>query len=270
MARPLHMGGHTLEPPMRTSPIFLLPLAACGVDSATANGELGRMEFTLVSDYYLSEHDLGESNLVTGHEQVFSVGLTGAGEEDAKGAADEVEYVVVPDDGVTLSQSGPDDDSGEDDPDADLPPGFSLEVTEPGDYQIEARLDGETFDRITLSFDTPQSLELSLYAREPWAEEFAKLDGEGPFTVEEGAQLAWLPIPLGGDGERLLGDIESSMSADPAEAVVPAANVEHVNEDEVQTFFRADSLYFIEAGELTVTVSDTVNPAAAAVSFTVE
>ncbi len=248
----------------------LLLLAACGVDSATANGELGRMQFTLISDYYLSEHDLTDASLVTGHEQYFGVELTGDGEDLAGHEADEIEYVVVPEDGASLSQPGPDDDSGEDDGDAELPPNFQITVTDPGDYQVEARLRGETFDRITLGFDTPASLELVLYVREPWAQEFQDLAGAGPFTVREGSQLAWLPVPLGTTGDRLLGDIEATMSADPSEAVVPAANVEHVNEDEVQTFFRADSLYFIEPGDVMVTVTDIANPAVGEVLFTVE
>lgn len=250
-------------------PFFALA-TGCGVDAATANGELGRLQFKLISDYYLEEHDLTETAIVTGHEQYLAIELTGKGEDDAGKRADEVEYVVTPDDGVTVGQSGPDGDSGEDDGDAELVSDVYLTVTEPGDYQLEARLEGETFDRIQLAFDTPATLDLSLYTREPWGEEFQRLEGSQPHAVAEGTQLAWLPIPLDAAGERLLGDMEATMSADPMTAVVPAANVEHVNEDEVQTFFGAPSLYFVEPGAVTVTVTDTVNPAAGAVAFTVE
>lgn len=248
--------------------VFLL--AGCGVDAATANGELGRLQFQLVSDYYLPEHDLTEAPIVTGHEQYIGVELTGKGEDDAGKRADEVEYVVTPDDGVTVGQSGPDGDEGEDDGDGEFVSDVHLTVTEPGEYQLEARLDGETFDRIQLAFDAPAALELSMYTREPWEEDFVALEGSEPHPVAEGTQLAWLPIPVDAAGARLLGDLEADMTADPMTAVVPAANVEHVNEDEVQTFFGAPSLYFVEPGAVTVTVGDTVNPAVGTAAFSVE
>jgi hypothetical protein len=68
----------------------------------------------------------------------------------------------------------------------------------------------------------------------------------------------------------MLGDVVADMSADPAELVVPAANVEHVNEDDVYSVFRADSLYFIEAGEVSVTLTDAENDVLGVAAFLVE
>ncbi len=242
----------------------------CGVDAASANGELGRMKFTLMSDYYLSEHALDDSSIVTNHEQFFGVGLTGTGEADIGSDADEIVWEVTPDEGVDLNQSGADEDSGEDDSNSESVRGFSVLVEEPGSYQVEALLNGEAVERIHLIFDTPASLELVLHTRAPYEENFSKVANEGSLTVAEGTQLAWLPIPLTDTAERMLGDIDATMVGDPAEAVVPAANVEHVNEDEVQTFFRADSLYFIEAGAVNVTITDEPNAVVGTVAFVVE
>jgi hypothetical protein len=251
------------------SSLLLLAAVGCGVDSAQANGELGRMTFTMVSDYYLDDHDITQNAIVTGHEQTFGVDLTGMGASDAGKRADEIEYVMVPDDGVTIEQVGPEGDSGDDDSDAEVAHGFSLTVEDPGDYQLEARLSGETFDRIHLSFDTPAALSLSLFVRDPWEEQFNAVRGTDTQNVEVGSQLAWLPIPVDGEGNRLLGTLEADLSADPQEAVVPAANVEHVNEDEVETFFGAPSLYFVDEGDVTVTLTDTASPAVGTAAFTV-
>ncbi len=258
---------------MRLSPLLAFFAFGCGVDSASTNGELGRMTFTLVSDYYLDEHDITDSAIVTEHEQSFGIDLTGEGKDDAGTRADEIEYVITPDDGVTLSQPGPDQDSGDDDHDGEIAPSFNVSVRDPGEYQMEARLGDETFDRIQLTFDRPNTLDLATFLRGPWQDDFRKHSGatEANFvTVAAGTQLAWLPIPLDINGERLLGDLGADMSADPASMVVPAGNVEHVDEDEVQTFFGAPSLYFINVGEVTVTITDSANPAAGSVKFLVE
>ncbi|GDX81005.1 hypothetical protein LBMAG42_28160 [Deltaproteobacteria bacterium] len=253
---------------MRFPLLLAFATIGCGVDSATANGELGRMTFTLVSDYYVDETELTESSIVTGHEQFFGVELTEDGQNDADTQADEIEYVVTPDDGVTISQSGPDRDAGNDDQDAEIAGNFDIKVRDPGEYQLEARLNGETFDRIQLTFDRPNELELTTFLRSPGEDDFRKHTGDGA-TVEAGTQLAWLPIPLDINGERLLGDIEAEMSASPENMVVEAVNVEHVNEDEVQTFFGAPSLYFINVGEVAITIGDTENPAVGVANFTV-
>ena len=251
-------------------PLALLATVACGVDGATANGQLGRMQFSLTSDYYLDEHDITDNAIVTGHEQSFLVELTGVGADDAGKEADEIEYVMVPDDGVTLNQSGPDEDSGNDDGNAENVYSFSVAVADPGEYQLEARLHGETFDRIDLTFDAPDALELALYTRDPYDTAFSRVDNDRTLSVELGTQLAWLPIPVDNAGGRLLGTLAADMTAEPQTSVVPAANVDHVNEDEVQTFFGAPSLYFVDEGDVTVTLTDTANPAVGTAAFSVD
>lgn len=244
---------------------LLLPLAACHIDGLATNGELGRLGFSLTSAWYLDPTQLTEVDIVTGHEQRIQVDLTSAGEADAKGQAGSLTFHITPDDGVTLHDTEEDDENA----DPAVAPSVELLVRDPGTYTLEARLDGEVFDLIDLGFDAPDALELAAFVRDPWAEDFAGADEVGPLQVQEGAQLAWLTIPLNAGGVRLAGRLETFLSAEPLEAVVPAENVYHVNEDTVTSSVGLDSLYFIAPGEVVVTVADTVSVAKADLSITV-
>lgn len=240
--------------------MWLLFLSACNVDSVTANGVLGRLTFSLSSAAYLEPSDLTGVSVVTGHPQSVLVGTSDAGARAADGREGLLLYRVSPSDGVYVEQGARDEDLG-------APPALALTVTQPGDYTLEATLDGDVFDYLPLTFDAPSALELALFTRVPYGDDFTPT--EAPLTVVEGTQLAWLAIPLGPSGDRLAGQIATSFSADPAGAVVPAADVAYVNEDEVYTDTTVPSVYFIEPGLLSLIVSDDVNPASASVAVTV-
>lgn len=245
----------------------VLLLTGCGVDKAASNGELGKLQFSLVSDYYVEEQSLADSRIVTGDEQNFDVELTAEGAGDAGKAADEISFRAEGE-GVQIVQPGADGDAGADDPDAESVRDFSLSASAAGEVIVEALLEGEVFNRITLNFAAPDALELAMFAREPYAEAFESIETDATVAVSPGTQLAWLGIPTEG-GDRLLGNVRADMSADPASAVVPAANVEHVNEAEAQSIFRADSLYFIETGAVTVTIENPANAVSGAADFDV-
>jgi hypothetical protein len=244
---------------------LLLPLlAACGVDSVGSEGELGRLRFSLSSDAYIDETSLTDVSIVTRHAQYLGVGLTDAGDRLAGASADELRYSVEPSDGVVIEQEDPvDDDDG-----SAGPPSLEISVDEPGVYVLEASLHGDLFDRISLNFDAPSALELALFVREPWGEAFDRVEGEGPTQVREGAQLAWLPIATDAAGERLVGDVEAALVDDGSGMLVPAENVSHVNEDKVYDGDAA-SLYFVEPGEVTVTIEDAPNAVTGAHPFMV-
>lgn len=239
----------------------LLVLSACSLDDVGANGDFGRLAFQVTSDWYLEESNLREVGIVTGHPVRINVGISDDGEDVANGDAGQIRYRMSPSDGVDIEQSNDDE---EDSP----PPGMNVTVEEPGEYALEAMLRGEVFDRIDLRFDTPVAIELALFTRGPWEEEFDRVEAAESLQVEEGTQLAWLPIPLGGGAERLVGEVEVAMSADPMELVVPAENVTGVDEDDASSATAA-SLYFVEPGDVTVTIADTVNPGVGTQSFTV-
>jgi hypothetical protein len=240
---------------------MFLFLVACGVETIGSNGELGRMSFSFVSDHYQDEVDLTSASFVTNHSHRIYTELTEDGEKLAEDKANQISYRLVGS-SAELSQDKPDEDNPEE------TPAFSLLAEDATLITVEATLDGELFDRISLDFARPDALELVLFARGPWEEEFIKVDTGAALEVTEGTQVAWLAIP-NREGKRLLGDIVAEMSADPIEKVVPAANVEYVNEETTSSIFRADSFYFIEEGEVNITILDAANSVSGAQLFTV-
>ena len=247
---------------MRFFAPFVLLAAACNIDDTVANGELGRLNYSLGTGYFVEGDDLTQIGIVTGHSQFLDVELTNLGESDAGDIASEITHKISPDEGVSFDVQ----EFGDDPP--DRPPGITLTVRDPGEYTITSKLHGDEFDRVTLNFDTPGSLQMVTWARKPYGEDFFTVDdGE---TLEEGTQLAYLGIPLADSGERLVGDISTNFVGSPSSSVVPAENIYDVNESDTISSEEVPSLYFIEPGTVDITVADTVNPAEATSSFTIE
>ena len=238
----------------------LIPLVGCSVDMVGANGEYGRVNYQLHTEYYVEERDLTEVGIVANHEQDIYCQLTEEGQKAAGDDAGRIDHRIVPGTGASLWQ---------DDEDGDVPD-VHVTVNEPGEYAIEAVLDGDVFDRITLTFEAPSSLQMLSWLREPYAEQFGDESGTGSETVGEGTQLAFLGIALDEGGDRLAGDIDTTFSATPDWMVVPAQNVYDVTEEATWQSATVPSLYFIEPGEVSVTLSDTENDAAVTRDFTVE
>lgn len=244
-----------LASPLSPRPITLLALAtlallvtACG-DSTGALGEFGRVRYSLFTDYLVEAPLLTEVGIIVGHQQHISTGLTDLGEDRAGERAGEITHQVTPDDGVTLEE----EDGGDDDI-AD----FYVTVTDPGTYTFEAMLDGQVFDRIELRFEAPVDLQLITRVRAPYSEEWETL-GQGDGFVEEGSQVAFLPIPIDDGGDRIAGDFDVALEADPAWAVAPAYNLLGVYEQEIVGSASPVSIYFIEPGDVSVTLTDEVN-----------
>ncbi len=222
-------------------------LVGCG-DFNRATGELGRVQYALHSDYITEDVPLTAVSLVTGHTQPLHTTLTDAGETAAGGDADAIVHAVDAAGVVVENRNAGDDEC----PDVDLT------VDAPGTYALEATLDGDLFDRIELTFDTPTSLDLLTRVRAPYGDEWEDLD-DGVLQVGEGSQLAFLPIPIDAFGDRLAGNFEVEITADPAWAVAPAWNVYGVYEQNIVGSASPASLYFVEPGFVTVTLTDVPN-----------
>jgi hypothetical protein len=232
--------------------------SACG-DSTGALGQMGRVEYSLYTTYLVQQPLLTEVGILTGHPQHIATHLTDAGEDRAGSRAGDIEHRVTPDDGVTIEQ-----DDGEDDDIRD----FHVTVAEPGTYTFEAVLDGDVFDRIELRFESPDELDLITRVRARNSEEWETLD-PGIGTVEEGAQAAFLPIPIAADGSRIAGDFDVALEADPEWAITPAYNLLGVYEQEIVGSASPVSIYFIEPGGVTVSLTDEVNGVGASWDFAV-
>ncbi|MCO4771604.1 MAG: hypothetical protein KDA24_16345 [Deltaproteobacteria bacterium] len=245
---------------MRRLLLLALPallLIGCG-DLSRSTGELGRLDYSLHSDFLVDGTALVGTSILTGHPQVIDLALTDAG-EDAGSNFEEMSHVATPSAGVTLQGFNSDDDVGN----------LTITVTDPGDYVIESMLDGSVFDRITLTFDSPTTLDLVTWVRVPNGEEFDEAAG-GAVSVVEGAQAAFVPIPLDADNERIAGDFVPELSASPDWAVVAGINVLGIYEQNVVVARSPASVYFIEPGMVTLTLTDPANAVDSSVTFDVD
>lgn len=243
---------------LATLTLMGLATTGCG-DLTSATGEFGRVNYTLHTNYLVQEAMLTEVGIITGHAQHIGTRLTDAGENVAGNDGEEITHSVSPSEGVTLEAQEDGDDEISD---------FYVTVDDPGEYTFESYLDGDLFDRISLTFETPVELELLTRVRIPYSDDWDTLN-DGETLVEEGSQVAFLPIPLNDVGDRIAGDFDVLLEADPEWAVAPAYNLIGVYEQNIVGSASPVSIYFIEPGEVTVTLTDTVNGTSASWMFDV-
>ncbi len=225
-------------------------LTACG-STVGATGELGRMTFSLGADYEL-EGPLTEVGIVTGHEQVFFTTLTKRGHKFVDEPGD-IGYRLEPARGTTVDYY-PGDDGDE------TPPHVTLTVSQPGNYILEAVEDDEVVDYVDLRFRRPSRLDVVSWIKPPGDDSFSDEEQGDRYTVEEGAQVALVPIPIGKDGERLVGDYWMDVTFTPEWAAIHTSNVLDVYEEEgVWGSQVTESLVFIEPAEVTVFIEDAPN-----------
>lgn len=232
-------------------------LLGCG-DLTSSAGEFGRVQYSLHSDYLVEASSLLDVSVLTGHPQRIGVSLTDAGDQATDDESD-MTHTVSPSDGVTLDVLDAGDQGV---------PDVQITVTTPGEYVLESLINGDLFDRITLTFDAPASLELITWVRAPDSSDFAKREGAS-IDVDEGAQAAFVPVPLDAAGDRLAGDLVTAISGTPDEAVVAGFNVLGIYEQRVVQNASPPTVYFIEPGTITVTLTDEPNGVSAAQTFEV-
>jgi hypothetical protein len=241
--------------------VALLFGTGCG-DLIGAIGDEGKLEFYLVTDYELEETDLRDAVIVAGHEQRIDISLTSKGNEEIEDARD-LEYRMVPSAGWSIEPlTG---EATENDP-----PDMHIVVSEPGVYEFQAMHGDEVFDSLELEFEDSNALELSVRVRSPWGENFDTVPTGQTSVVEEGSQATFLAIPLGATGNRLAGDLEVEARADPIELVVPGESIGGVYEDGYWLIKGAIDFYFINPGEVTISLEDTVSGAIGSHDFTIE
>jgi len=224
-------------------------LFACG-DVNVAEGEFARITYALHSDYLTENVPLTEVSLITGHSQAISTTLTSSGEEAAGDRASDIRHVATPPTGVELTHDSVvfDDDV----------PSFDVTVSQPGSYTFAGMLDGAVFDQVELVFDVPETLDLLTRVRTPYSDAWENLP-HTDLAVGEGSQVAFLPIPVDASGERLAGNFSVEVTAEPGWAVAPSWNILGVYEQSIVGSASPVSLFFIEPGQVTVTLTDMAN-----------
>jgi hypothetical protein len=236
--------------------IVFLGLVGCG-DLTDSVGEQGRLRFSLATDYELDEDELTDAVIVAGHTQHIDVELTNKGEEDIN-EPDEITYRIEPDgaDVDAIAVSGND------------PPDLDLRAEEPGTYTVDAVYKGNIVDSIRLRFDTPNNLELSVRVRVPFDDDFDPVSNEAAVRVPEGTQATFLPIPKRG-AQRLAGEITTEVTATPKELVVPGEGASLVYEQSVWSVEGNVDFYFIDPGDVTITITDPISGASGSFMFEV-
>ncbi len=226
--------------------VALLATTGC-LDVTSATGELGMIDYRLYTDYDPGLGDLTEVGIITNHTQSLNLFLTEDGEREGLDLTT-VSHSVTPSEGVWLDYDA--DDEFLDD--------LSIHVEQPGIYTLTTEIEGELFDTITLEFEAPATLDAVTWVRSPGADEFDEPSVAQP-TVDEGTQVSFVGIPLNADGDRIAGEFELAVSADPAGSVVEAFDTWGSYEDGIVGSVSEASVYFIEGGTITLTVSDQAN-----------
>ncbi len=243
----------------------LLALAAvslsigCG-SYTSGTGELGRMTYRLQSDFESEADDFGEAVLVTGHPQYIITDLTADGIKKAGGEEGLIAHEIDSSD-VTINW-----EPGEATDDV---PNVTLTASEPGTYTLTSTLDGDDFDYIDITFGRPTALEILTWLLRPGAEEWELQEGKGTHAVEVGTQVTFLPVPLRKQ-KRLVGDVDVDLSVDTDGMVAQGENVLAVYEQRVIASSQPVTLFFIEAGDVQIELTDTPNDVRAKVDFSVE
>ena len=228
---------------------LLLPLLfLVGCENYTGSvGELGRIVYGLSSDYEVDDVGLSGALIVTGHPQRIMTSLTSSGEGRIREPG-EVSHRVTPVEGALLEHSYEDDGIAD----------FDLTVELEGVYTVESLVDGNVVDRIDLTFGTPSYLDLITWIREPNEEGFDDVTDEGT-PVPRYTQVAFVPVPMGEGEQRLVGDISVETSASPEGAIITGSNVYGVFEQIVLATSNPPSIYLVEPGAVSITVSDVPN-----------
>jgi hypothetical protein len=226
--------------------------AGCG-DSLGANGEHGRISYSLGVDYEFEVDDLTAQSFATHHEHTVQIDLTSDGEREL-GDADPDDLVHTADGAEIVDADGSH---------------FTFVAAEPGEVTVRTELDGAVFDEIVLRADAPTRLDLVRWVRAPWEDEAAPSRGIDPLTVAEGSQISFLAIPMAGQ-KRLISDFTPAIAASAEDLVVPTQQVYGVYEEELWVGGEPVTFVAIEPGAVSFTLGDPDNGVEVVQDITIE
>ena len=229
--------------------LFLLSIFACKNDLLLSSGELGNINYTIVTGYKIEGLSLNDAKLAVGYPQTIEASLTLKG------------WKVVGDQPFMVYHTSADDNMSVDSEtllDGDIGvPGFEVQADAAGAFMVESYLQDEIVDKITLNFVVPDAISVLSWIREPGSEEFTAANGD-TINVTLGSQAAFIPIPEF-EGERIVGNVEADIAIDPPEAAVLGYNIDEVSENSVEASSNPASIYFVQAGAVQVCATDVIN-----------
>lgn len=232
------------------SPLALMLAVACFGDVTSSRGALGRLEYSLYTDYDGQQDELTDLPLLTNHSHSIDVELTQRGKREAAGDGGSVIHTVEGIEGIEIESGAADEDSQD-------PPDFEIESPVAGEATITSTLREEVFDTIELRFESPTRLDVIGWSRAPWEEDWMPFASE-VLTVQEGTQISFLVLPMY-KSTRIGGEFTPTITVDPPELAVLDVGVMAVQEDGMTTAGEPVTFYAIEPGFVTFTLSDPAN-----------
>ena len=229
--------------------LMLLALFGCNRDILFSSGELGHINYTIVTGYQIDGLSLNDAKLTVGYPQEIDASLTIQGWK-VVGDQPFMVYHSTEESSMTVdSETLLDGDLGV--------PGFSVQADSAGSFMVESYLQGELVDKISLEFVVPTDISVISWIRGPEEEEFSSAEGD-TISVSAGSQAAFIPIPEY-EGNRIVGNIDAEITIEPAEAAVLGYNIDSVGENGVEASSSPASIYFVQEGNVQVCATDTVN-----------
>ncbi|MEM6931932.1 MAG: hypothetical protein AAF602_33685 [Myxococcota bacterium] len=221
--------------------IFAFSVMGCAFDISGGSGELGRLNYTVTSDFEVRE-DLEGQTLTTRHVHEVFLSLTERGENEFEDTQDRWRHTSP--DATVGGESN------------------RLEVSRatPGGATVETFADDDLIDRFAFTFDDPAELEVRAWVRPPRETEWLPID-RGSATLEVGTQIAFLTIPLDADGFRLYSEAMPVITVEPPNLAVPDVPVTDVWENGPrEASFEPATFYVIDEGQATFTLADPDHP----------
>jgi hypothetical protein len=229
--------------------LFLLTIFGCNRDILLSSGELGHINYTIVTGYQIEGLSLNDAKLAVGYPQEIDASLTIKGWKAVGDQPFLVYHSTEETSMIVDSETLLDGDLGV--------PGFNVQADVAGSFMVGSYLQDEIVDQISLDFVVPDAISVISWIRSPDAEEFNSAEGTN-IPVQVGSQAAFIPIPEY-EGKRIVGNIDAEITIQPPEAAVLGYNIDSVGENNVDASSNPASIYFIQVGAVQVCATDTVN-----------
>lgn len=226
----------------------------CG-DLVSNQGNLGKLVYTLHTDYVVVEQDLKDVNLITGVEHRVNVTMGKDAEVSDPGA---VEHIMASADGVTITT----DEATETIGDAV----FTVDV--PGTKTLQSWLGTELIDYIVLNFVEAEGIDVITFVRPPDGEQFTRAE-TAPIETPVYSQATFIGKPVDAEGNELVGDIGLEFAAVPADAAVEVFNLDAVYENGVWGSESPINILFVKPGSVTIVLTEKLTGLQETLSFTI-
>jgi len=213
----------------------------CG-DLVSNQGNLGKLVYTLHTDYVVVEDDLKDVKLITGVEHRVNVTMgKDANVSDPGG----VEHIMASPDGVTIATDESTDTIGD--------AVFTVDV--PGTKTLQSWLGTELIDYIVLTFVEAEGIDVFTFVRAPEGSQFVRAE-TAPVETPVYSQATFIGKPVDAEGNELVGDIGLEFSAVPADAAVEVYNLDAVYENGVWGSDSPINVLFVKTGSVTIVLTE--------------